>query len=94
VGWDGEGRERKGEEGRDGKRAGGEVLLHGCWGGWTPLLIGLAMNTRVIQRHPSAGSVNQYRSLRSTTRHSKRLRKVLANAKHQLHTIRSVLIRQ
>jgi hypothetical protein len=27
VGWDGEGRERKGEEGRDGKRAGGKYCF-------------------------------------------------------------------
>jgi hypothetical protein len=38
VGWDGEGRERKGEEGRDGKRAGGKYCFMAVGGGgWTPL---------------------------------------------------------
>jgi hypothetical protein len=38
VGWDGEGRERKGEEGRDGKKAGGKYCFMAVGGGgWTPL---------------------------------------------------------
>jgi hypothetical protein len=35
MGWGGEGKEGRGGEGWEKGR--GEVLLHGCWGGWTPL---------------------------------------------------------
>jgi hypothetical protein len=44
VGWDGEGRERKGEEGRDGKRAGGKYCFMAVGGmDATGLRLGLGL---------------------------------------------------
>jgi hypothetical protein len=57
VGWDGEGRERKGEEGRDGKRAGGKYCFMAVGGDGRHCGRISCSRSRSVRRHNGYGSL-------------------------------------